>query len=455
MLTGLAIGAWRVMVLEASELEAVSDWQPLVPTQEPMAAGGVKLLPHRELGRARLEEGEDVTFEVCAQDQLLPSRWAESGVELAVWIPETQKVVVRRPLDAEALERVERGGEGGERGEIACLTIAQGSALAEGGEYVIEAVWPERGFPVELNLVSFRSRVLAFAATPPIQRWPVVIVLLGSIVFVIAFARRSSGRGQRHDASTIADAVELGPDVAESAVEAATEDEEDDPVESASIPHENELLRVIAAVGALVAAGFVLALVPLGGSSWGLVRALCLALVQVMALVVLVRPIATFKGSLLSAVGLHRPSQGLWVLGVALLIGLGLWILGQGALHVIPATGESPVGAMVAWPSGSYAIALASVVSPVAEELFFRGFIYGTLSRRYGVVIAFTTTVVIFACAHLPQSWGAWGGLTAIVLTGVGLTVLRHWTGSTLAPILAHLAHNSAITIGWVLVARG
>jgi membrane protease YdiL (CAAX protease family) len=110
---------------------------------------------------------------------------------------------------------------------------------------------------------------------------------------------------------------------------------------------------------------------------------------------------------------------------------------------------------MVAWPSGSYAIALASVVSPVAEELFFRGFIFGTLAKRYGVATAFVVTVIFFAAAHLPQSWGAWGGLTAIVFTGVGLTALRTWTGSTVAPILAHLAHNSAITIGWVLIARG
>lgn len=450
VLTGLGIGAWRVVDLESSELEAVSEWQPLAPTQEPTAEGGIKLLPHRELGRVRLEKGEDVTFEVCAQDQLLPSRWAGSGLELAVWIPETQQVVVRRPLDEEALEHVDRGGE------VACLTIAQGSALTEGGDYVIEAVWPERGFPIELNMVSFRSRVLAFTMPPPIRRWPVVVVLLGSIVFVLAFARRAKRRKARREISSEITSVEDGLDDSEPGLEETDVDENDD-VEFVDLtsPPSRDLLRVIAAVGALGAAGFALALLPLGGSSGGLVRALCLALVQVMTLIVLLRSVAAVEGGMLSAVGLHRPTQGLWVLGVAPAIGFGLWMLGQVALRVIPATGESLVGAMVAWPSGSYTVALASVVAPVAEELFFRGFIFGTLARRYGAIVAFTTTVVIFAGAHLPQTWGAWGGLTAIVLTGVGLTALRLWTGSTLVPAVAHLAHNSAITIGWVLIAQG
>jgi membrane protease YdiL (CAAX protease family) len=171
-----------------------------------------------------------------------------------------------------------------------------------------------------------------------------------------------------------------------------------------------------------------------------------------LALLVLLRPIAAFRGGLFSAIGLHSPRHGLLALVVALVGGLGLWALGQLALRLIPATGESPVGAMVVWPSGSYAVALASVVSPVAEELFFRGFIYGAFQRRYGALFAFVATVVIFAGAHLPQTWGAWGGLVAIVVTGAGLTTLRYWTGSTVAPILAHLAHNSAITLGWVLV---
>lgn len=419
IIMGLGYGAWQVVELESTELEAVSEWQALVPTQEPTepGGGGVKFLPHRELGRVQLEQGEDVTFEVCAQDQLSPTRWAGAGLELAVWIPATQTVVVRRPLDNEALEQVERGDD------LACLVIARGGELAESGEYVIEAVWPERAFPVELNLIPFQSRVLAHRTPSPVERWPVVIVLLGAILCVIAFARRAPS----------GDAAKIP-----------------------SSESSRDLARVVVAVVALVAAGFILALVPIGGSFWGLVRALCLALVQVGAVIFLLRPAARVhenRESKLSALGLLRPVQGLWMLGLAPVVGILLWMLGQVSLRVIPATGESPVGAMVAWPSGSYAIALASVLSPVAEELFFRGFIFGTLARRYRMSIAFTATVVLFALAHLPQSWGAWGGLMAIVLTGVGLTALRLWTGSILAPTLAHLAHNSAITLGWVLIA--
>jgi len=55
--------------------------------------------------------------------------------------------------------------------------------------------------------------------------------------------------------------------------------------------------------------------------------------------------------------------------------------------------------------------------------------------------------VVAFAGPHLPQAWGAWGGMAAIVVTGLGLTALRWATGSTAASALAHIAHNAAIPL--------
>ncbi len=88
------------------------------------------------------------------------------------------------------------------------------------------------------------------------------------------------------------------------------------------------------------------------------------------------------------------------------------------------------------------------MVVPVAEELFFRGLVFGTLERRAGASVAFSVTVILFALAHLPQSWGDWGAFSAILFTSIGLTGLRWWTGSTTITIVAHLAHNAIISLG-------
>ena len=92
-------------------------------------------------------------------------------------------------------------------------------------------------------------------------------------------------------------------------------------------------------------------------------------------------------------------------------------------------------------------MACVAVVVPLAEELFFRGFVYGTAERWKGANAATVASIVLFAVVHLPQQWGAWGAFASVTLTGVVLTLLRRATGSTLVPALAHVAHNALITL--------
>lgn len=405
MAAGLGVGAWRVVELESQELDFTSDWRPLEPTAAPGAPE--KLQPHRELGRVELTAGEDVTFEVCSRDRLEPDHWAEAGVTIAVWMPETQRVVAHQPLDRGALSQASRGPRG------ACLVIASGAELEHSGRYAVEAVWDE-ALPPALAGTLLHVRVLAFSPAQLVDRWPVVLILAGALLLVFAF---------------------VGP------------------VEEGAPEVDRPVMRLALGVSSLLIGGVALSMIPLGGSAGGLARALGLASLQVILVISLVRPGA--EGGRRAALGLTSPQQGLWVFGVALLVGLALWALGQLPLRLVPATSESAVGALVSWPSGSLAVALVSVLSPLAEEFFFRGFVYGTAARRWGAARAFVVTVVLFALVHLPQAWGAWGGLLAVAITGVGLTALRAWTGTTLAPAVAHLVHNSAITLLWVFVARG
>jgi membrane protease YdiL (CAAX protease family) len=414
--TGLGFGGWRVYELESSELDVRFRWLPLEPTPEIVEGRGEQLLPHREIGRAWLDRGKTVSFQVCARDQLRPEQWADAGLVIAVWIPAAQRVVARVALDRETLAEATRGREG------ACLVVAQGSDLVEGGEYAIEAVWPGDGSSSPgPPRVLFQGRVIAHDPPRASDRWAVSIVLLGAILLTLAFAG------------------------ARAPVEVAAQTARDD----GSLAW--TLAQAIAAVAALVAAGVALGYVPLGDALWTLVNSLTLAGIELALIAAFVRPWRhehkRERETIRSTVGLVRPRQGVWALALAPVVGVALYFIGQVALRVVPATGVSSVGVIVGWPSGSLAVGLAGVLSPLVEEVFFRGFIYGTLDRRLGRLWAFVVTVVLFAGAHLSQSWGAWGGLTAIAITGAGLTALRLWTGSALAPALAHLAHNGVIAL--------
>lgn len=75
-------------------------------------------------------------------------------------------------------------------------------------------------------------------------------------------------------------------------------------------------------------------------------------------------------------------------------------------------------------------------IVPIAEELFFRGFVYGTL-RRWGVGAAAALSAIFFAAVHnqivhfLP-----------IFLLGIILALLYQRTGSLLPPVMVHAVNN-------------
>jgi membrane protease YdiL (CAAX protease family) len=125
--------------------------------------------------------------------------------------------------------------------------------------------------------------------------------------------------------------------------------------------------------------------------------------------------------------------------------GFALW-----ALSNVEATGEAPIEAFVAWPSGLLSFGTLAVVAPVAEEVFFRGFVFGAIDDgRWGGrrALAFLLAWSLFALAHLQQVWGNWGGLLAVTTAGLVFTSLRALSGSTLVPALAHLVYNALLSV--------
>lgn len=82
---------------------------------------------------------------------------------------------------------------------------------------------------------------------------------------------------------------------------------------------------------------------------------------------------------------------------------------------------------------------LVILAAPFGEELFFRGFLYGSLRRRIGLGWATVVSAGFFALFHAPQ------GATLIPLmlvVGVLLAMLYEWRGSLAASIAGHAAFN-------------
>ena len=88
---------------------------------------------------------------------------------------------------------------------------------------------------------------------------------------------------------------------------------------------------------------------------------------------------------------------------------------------------------------------LAVAVAPIAEELFFRAFVFGGLAGRWGPWWAAGVSSLLFMAAHLePLSF------PPLFVLGLLLAWLYHRTRALWAPMLVHFANN-AIAVGVLL----
>ena len=83
---------------------------------------------------------------------------------------------------------------------------------------------------------------------------------------------------------------------------------------------------------------------------------------------------------------------------------------------------------------------IGGIVGPVAEELFFRGMLYGFL-RRWGVAVAVVLSTLIFLLSH-PLTHGV--PLTQAI-GGIVFVVTYEVEGSLMTPIAIHILGNLSI----------
>lgn len=93
-------------------------------------------------------------------------------------------------------------------------------------------------------------------------------------------------------------------------------------------------------------------------------------------------------------------------------------------------------------------LVFAVAFAPIAEETFFRGFLYNAFRARMPVVVAVLLQSFIFGFGHF------FGTTHAIVATGLGLimTLVYEWRKTLLAPILVHMGNNFFASLGVLIL---
>ena len=92
------------------------------------------------------------------------------------------------------------------------------------------------------------------------------------------------------------------------------------------------------------------------------------------------------------------------------------------------------------WRYVAGVVLLVGVAAPFAEELFFRGVLYGWLRARLGVFFGIGLSAALFSLAHMiAQSF------VPILILGVVLAIIFERSGSLWPGIMVHGIHNTAI----------
>ena len=91
-----------------------------------------------------------------------------------------------------------------------------------------------------------------------------------------------------------------------------------------------------------------------------------------------------------------------------------------------------------------WSVALAAVIgAPIAEELVFRGLLYGVLrASPLGQVVGAAVTALAWAGVHAQYSGY---GIAGIFLIGLYLAWVREKTGSVFGPMVCHAVYNATV----------
>lgn len=84
---------------------------------------------------------------------------------------------------------------------------------------------------------------------------------------------------------------------------------------------------------------------------------------------------------------------------------------------------------------------MTCVLAPLAEEFFFRGFLFRTLAERFGLVWGTLVAGAVFGLVHWPG--GSLEGVLVLGTLGAMLCLMLYYTASLLPCIIMHASFNS------------
>lgn len=392
----------RVQHLERGELQLESEPRSIDALKNDKAATRVSV----RLLEVELKASERALFELCAANPLTDAAWRGAfDVVVFRWSGAKPELMLRVPLDAEHLAQAERNASD------ACLPLG-GGVIEQAGRHTFELVFAEKPPGASVSRVPLRARVLARTPLGTADRTG-VRMLVGAVLLLLT-------------ALFLLPRDELNASHSE-------------PPQAPAISAPRALAVGAASLLALLGATFL----PFDGSALGLAKGALIVALQTLCALVFA---GLFGRERRAALGLQAPKTiWPWVVS-APFVAYGLAQCARLALRVVPSTGEAPIQSFVSWPSGMLAFAAMGVLAPVAEELFFRGLLF-RIALPLGRFAACAITLVLFVALHLAQSWGNWGGVLAVALTGLVLTVLRATSDSVLPSALAHVLYNAALSL--------
>ena len=145
-----------------------------------------------------------------------------------------------------------------------------------------------------------------------------------------------------------------------------------------------------------------------------------------------------------SALGFRSPKRGgYWFPAPIFVAAFTILLLNAGVASVVGVDAEGNVSAELF--DSTLLIVLLGILSlglaPIMEETFFRGFMFGGLRGRWGLLGAAFASGLLFALAHF-TGLSSLPLLPAIGMIGMLFAWSYHYTGSLFAPIGAHFLFN-------------
>lgn len=139
-----------------------------------------------------------------------------------------------------------------------------------------------------------------------------------------------------------------------------------------------------------------------------------------------------------------------------LLVPMGMVLVGlQGLEKFFRLPKHIPLEEYLKNPSVAVLMAIFAVsLGPLMEELFFRGFLYPVLARRWGLFAAISITSVAFGLIHGAQLAFSPGLVLIVFLVGLVLTIVRAKTGSVGSSFVVHVSYNSTLVILGAIASR-